>query len=132
MEARHFDQLAIAAAAGRSRRTVLRLLGVGAALGMVPFGSEDAAARDDPRCRGKATRSNGRCNAFSCEPGCICTRTATGQRACLDNFAAPDSCPTQDECDSNADCPRGYACAEVGGCCPEHPRRNYCLERCRA
>ena len=133
MEARHFDQLAVTAATGRSRRGMLRLLGLGAAtLGMARFGTEEAAARDDSRCRNKQTRSNAQCAAFACATGCVCTRTVSGSRACLDNFAAPEFCPAVDECDRNKDCPSGYACAKVGGCCPEHPRRNYCLFKCPA
>ena len=131
MDARHFDQLAVAAATGRSRQTVLRLLSLGgAALGMARLASEDAAARDDPRCSGKKTRSNVQCAAFLCAPGCRCTKTISGASACLDDFFAPDFCPAQDECDSNADCPKGSACAKVGGCCPDHPGRNLCLTRC--
>src|SRR5215217_8345967 len=122
MDARHFDQLAVAAAGGRSRRTLLRLLGLSAAaLAMTRLGTQEAAARDDPRCDGKRTRNNTQCRAFACKAGCVCTVTVSGERKCLDDFAAPDFCPTRDECDSNADCPRGTACARVGGCCPDHP-----------
>ncbi len=132
MDARHFDQLAVTAATGRSRRTALRLLVLGAAaFGMARRGTEEAAAKNDPRCSGKATRSNIRCSAYTCKPGCRCTLTVSGARKCLDDFH-PTSCPTRDECDSNADCPRGSLCARVGGCCPDHPGRNYCLEKCPA
>jgi hypothetical protein len=133
MDARHVDWLAVIAAAGRSRRSALRLLGLSAAaLGMARVGTEVAAAKDDRRCGGKKTRNNTRCLAFACAPGCVCTLTVAGERKCLDNFAAPEFCPTQDECDSDADCPQGTACAKVGGCCPERPGRNYCLEKCPA
>ena len=131
MDGRQFDQFVVAAANGGSRRGLLRLLGLGAAgIGMTWLGTEDVAARDDPRCRNQQTRSNSQCDAFACAAGCRCTKTVSGKRACLDDFAAPDFCPARDECDRNKHCPQGYACAKVGGCCPEHPRRNLCLTRC--
>lgn len=133
MDARHFDQLAVAAATGRSRRTALRLLIVGAAaFGMARRGTEEAAAaKNDPRCSGQQVRSNSQCSAFACKAGCVCTLTVSGTRKCLDDFD-PTFCPTRDKCDSNSDCRRGYACAKVGGCCPDHRRYNYCLEKCSA
>ena len=132
MDARRFDQLAVAAATGRSRRIALRLLVLGAAaLGMARLGTEEASARNDPRCSGQLVRSNTQCPAFACKAGCVCTLTVSGARKCLDDFA-PTSCPARDQCDSNRDCRRGYACARVGGCCPDHPRRNYCLQKCSA
>jgi hypothetical protein len=132
MDARHFDQLAVSAATARSRRNMLRLLVLGtAALGMARRGTEVAAARNDPRCSGKQIRNNTQCLADTCKAGCVCTLTVSGKRRCLDDFA-PTSCPVRDQCDSNKDCRRGYACAKVGGCCPDHRRYNYCLEKCPA
>jgi hypothetical protein len=132
VDPRYFDQLTVVAASRRSRRTALRVLVLGAAgLGLARRGTEDAAAKGDPRCSGQLTRSNTQCPAFACAAGCVCTLTVSGTRMCLDDFA-PTSCPARDQCDSNSDCWRGYACARVGGCCPDHPRRSYCLAKCPA
>jgi hypothetical protein len=130
MDADLFDRIAVAAASGASRRRLVRLLGAGSAAAALPWlGAREVAAADDERCVGQQTRNNRRCDAFSCAAGCVCTLTVSGNRDCLDDVPIPLSCPERDECDRNKDCPRGFACAKIGGCCGK-PRRNVCLRKC--
>lgn len=108
--------------------TATALLG-GGLLALFP-GMAGAQVSTQQGCAGRSAISNRRCPLSYCggSTNCVCAKTVGGAKRCVNPRNVP--CPTTDECDSSRDCANGELCIEVGGCCPEHPRRNACVPKC--
>lgn len=138
VDGRRFDDLMRALyERGSRRRLVTRLLagtGLGALFAGGQIGPAAAAKdKDDRKCRNKPVIDDRRCpdEDSICklreDEVCACARTTGGSKKCVD--ITNEGCPTEDECDSNADCPGNRLCIEVGGCC-QGSRRNLCVRPC--
>ena len=139
MDDNRFDDLARTLVAGLPRRRLIRALGGGLVGGLLAgWGPRAVGAASDPRCPAdKPFVDNKTCDqaAAVCpstsDTSCGCFLTVAGTRACVVT-AFTGGCPKRDECDRNRDCRPGRVCVKVGGCCPKHPERNQCLQKCPA
>ena len=106
------------------------LLGSMGVLSLFP-GKAGAQVTVQGVCTNKPAINNTRCpiRRAGCGvcPTCLCAKTVSGTKRCL-NFANAE-CPATDECDANRDCPGNEVCVQVAGCCG-HPRRNDCVPPC--
>jgi hypothetical protein len=113
-----------------SRGRTLKLAGAAilGSTGLLALFPKPAAAVSDQACRRKPAINNKRCPTKRCggNSNCNCAQTVNRDKRCVNVNA---QCPTQDECDSNRDCPRGEVCVKVGGCCT-NPDLNACLRLC--
>ncbi len=125
-----FDELARGLATGTlSRRKALKLVGAALLGGALGFFSLQGRA-EGQACVG-AKIDNDRCVANRCggtrRRPCFCAETVAGNKRCVN--LQGETCPSTDQCDSNADCPVDELCINIGGCCG-NPGRNLCVRRC--